>query len=98
LPRYLAKFTKDPDERKKYTISYVDWLAEDESLVTPTITVTPTTASPLTVDTEEIDTAESALSFFVEGGLDGTRYKVIVQVETSEGQIKEDEILFIVRE
>lgn len=92
----LGRFTKQPAERKRYSIDYSDWLDTGETISTATFAVAPTGA--LEVDAYTIGSPATSVVFFVNGGTSGVTYKVTVTITTSGGQIKEDEILFSVRE
>jgi len=92
----LGKFTKSPDERKRYVIEYEDWLDAGEQLSDATFTVSPTGA--LEIDAYLINEDGLSLAFFAAGGNDGETYEVLVQVSTTGGQIKENTVLFVVRE
>lgn len=94
----LGSFTKTPVERKRYSLDYTDWLDTGETLSTSTFTVSPTTgATPLIVDASSFDATSKQLLFFVNYGIDGVTYTIDVQVTTSGGQTKEDQITFLVR-
>lgn len=90
----LGKFAKAPDDRKRYTITYTDWLDAGETIENVEFTVDNDT---LTVDGDEINGDGNIVSFFVSGGDDGVTYNVLVEIETSGGQIKEDLVLFAVQ-
>jgi hypothetical protein len=95
----LGLFKKTPIERKRYSLDYTDWLDTGETIIAVTFTVTPTTgASPLEVDAYQISVDGKEISFFVDDGDDSVDYEISVVVTTSGGQIKEDEIGFVVRE
>jgi hypothetical protein len=94
----LAKYTKDPNERKRYTIDYSPWLDVGELLSSVTSGVTPVTTSPLVIDTIAVNGNGFNVSFFVSGGLHGQDYKLTITATTDASQIKEDNILFVVRD
>lgn len=95
----LAKFYKSPVERKRYALDYTDWLDTGETLSSALFTITPSTGtSPLEVDAFAIASSGLELVFFVSFGDDGSTYTVDVQITTSGGQVKEDQILFTVKE
>lgn len=94
----LGKFIKSPNEAKRYSIDYVNWLDVGEYLVNATITSTPSTAvNTINIDVDLIPTGSTALSFFFFGGDAGVNYKLLVHTTTSTGQIKEDTILLEVK-
>lgn len=91
----LARFAKQPAERKRYTIDYSDWLDTGETISLVAFTVSPT---GLEIDAYSIAVSGTSVAFFANYGVNGTAYTVTVTITTSGGQIKEDEILFAVRE
>jgi hypothetical protein len=97
----LAKFVKDPDETKRYVVSYVDWLATGELLESVVFEVNvdsgPDNATLPVVESNALSTDLIAVVFFVSGGAAGAVYKITLRVNTNGGQIKEDAILISVR-
>ena len=97
----LAKFVKDPDETKRYVVTWEDWLDTGEMLESAEFEVAvdtgPDDAIPCTIDGFSLSTDLLAVVFFVSGGDSGTIYKIIIRVHTNGGQIKEDVILISVR-
>lgn len=94
----LGTFTKSPVERKRYAVDYTDWLENTETLSSATFSIAPN-ADPASLEINEhvIDAAGKLLTIFVNAGVTGVSYIATVQVETSDGQIKEDQIVFVVR-
>lgn len=87
----LGKFRKTPDEAKRYSIEYSDWLDAGEYLSNATITFTPSNpVNPMLVDIDMIPENGTALSFFVFGGDAGVTYKLLVRATTTTLQVKED--------
>lgn len=94
----LGQFAKSPVERKRYALDYTDWLDTGETVNSVTFTVTPSTGtSPLLVDSSSINASGTEVRFFVSSGDDGANYTVTALVQTSGGQIKQDEIVYLVR-
>jgi len=93
----LGKFVKTPEEVKRYSVEYVDWLDTGEYLQSATITATPVTTNPLISQLQAFTANDTDLSFFVTGGVAGTTYKIVVRATTTNGQVKEDVILLEVR-
>lgn len=93
----LGKFIKSPEEVKRYSVEYFDWLDTGEYLQSATISATPASASPLTFQLQAFTANDTELSFFVTGGVAGTNYKIVVHATTTNGQVKEDVILLEVR-
>ena len=94
----LGSFIKTPIERKRYAIDYTDWLDTGETLTTVTYTIPLVTTPPLVVDASSLDAAHKVAVFFINGGLNNKQYTVEVVATTSGGQIKEDTVLFTVRD
>lgn len=94
----LGKFSKTPDERKRYTVDYTDWLDTSETVSQAAYAVRQATSSPLVIDAQSILTGNKKISFYVSGGNDQETYDLEVKVTTSTGQIKEDVVSFLVRD
>lgn len=94
----LARFTKQPAERKRYSIDYSDWLDTGETISTVTFVPSPIATGGLEIDAYSIASPATSVVFFANYGVSGTTYTVTVTITTSGGQIKEDEILFAIRE
>ena len=92
-----GRFVKTPDERKQYTIEYTDWLASGETITDHEFEVTPDDGE-LVVDGSAVNVDGNLLTFFVDGGLDDTQYKVVARITTSLGQVKEDLVRFSIKE
>jgi len=92
----LGKYYKTPTERKRYMVDYDDWLDINETVDSIVFAVTP--AGELEVDAFSINVNGRAVVFFVDGGDNLNDYVVNVKATTSGGQLKEDDILFDVRE
>lgn len=80
---------KQPSESRLYSMDFSALLAKGETVVSVTsVTITPTTSSPLTVS--GVPTASGVLAQFrLIDGLTGQRYKLDVIVTTSSGNILE---------
>lgn len=98
----LAKFVKDPDETKRYVVTWEDWLDTDEKLESAEFEVGldsgPDDAIPIVIDTFALTTDLLAVVFFASGGQANTVYKITVRVHTNGGQIKEDCLIMSVRD
>jgi hypothetical protein len=99
----LGKYTKTPEERKRYTIDYTDWLDSGETVTTITYEVTfaddsAVTGSAVEIDESGVDADSLGGYFFAAAGEDGEQYKVVATMTTTGGQVREDAILFNVRE
>jgi hypothetical protein len=93
----LGKFFKAPDERKRYSIGYNDWLDSGELLNSVTFGVTPVDADPVVIDGIAIETGAKTVAFYASGGIDGKSYKAIATATTSGGQVKEDTVQYTVK-
>jgi hypothetical protein len=92
----LGKFIHTPDEVKIYSIDYSDWLETGEEIIavryeTDNETTPPIAATDITFDANSV-------SFYISGGVDGERYKVVIEIETSIGQIKQDFVQVVIRD
>jgi hypothetical protein len=90
----LGQYTKTPGERKRYSVDYYDWLDQGERIFGVTFETYVTDG--FEVDAFQIDPDGTRVIFFVSGGLDDTAYTVNVKMTTTGGQVKEDEILFVI--
>lgn len=94
----LARYKQQPRENKRYCIGYTSWLATAETLTNLQVIVSPTTSPVLAITDAVIDPDGKNVIFFAGGGVDGTEYTVEILATTSEGQVKEDEVLFAIEE
>lgn len=94
----LGRFTKTPIERKRYSIDYSEWLDTGETVTSVTFGVTPSTDNILEVDAYSISTPATSVVYFVNFGAAGTTYTLDIQITTSGGQTKEDQVLYSVRD
>ena len=90
----LGRFNKTPVERKRYAIDYSQWLDTGETVSSFTLAASPT---GMTVDGSSLDTTNTILTYFMSGGTDGQQYTLDVRITTSGGQIKEDTVLYTIR-
>lgn len=94
----LGKFIKAPGERKRYSIDYNNWLDTGELISTRTFSVTPVTTPPFLIDASATLPGNRSIAFYAAGGKSGENYKVTVSISTSGGQVKEDVVLFQVKD
>ena len=90
----LQKFTKTPDEIKRYGIDYTKWLDTKEVIQNVTLQVDGPDAA-LTADNSQILPDGKKLSFYVGGGTVNKVYKVYVEISTSAQQLREDTVPFV---
>jgi hypothetical protein len=93
----LGKYFKAPDERKRYSINYTDWLDTGELLSNVTFEVTPVDADPVVINGITIESGNKSVVFYAAGGIDGKSYKAITTATTSGGQVKEDTVQYTVK-
>jgi len=93
----LGRFLQTPLEDKTYIVDYSQWLGANEIIESFSITVGTVTTPPLNVTEQAVSTDGKSISFFVGGGVDGTTYEVQLVITTSLGQIKNDQIIYLVR-
>lgn len=91
----LRRFTKTPDEVKRYGINYVKWLDASEQIDTVTLQVTGGDGL-LLANKSSVSPDAKEVVFFVSAGTAGKNYNVIVEISTTIGQVREDTIPFIV--
>lgn len=94
----LGKFIKAPGERKRYSIDYDNWLETGELVSTRSFSVSPATTPAFVVDASATLPGNRSIAFYVNGGKSGENYKVTVSISTSGGQVKEDVVLFQVKD
>lgn len=92
----LRRFTKDPDEKKRYGIDYTKWLDTSETVVNVSLSKTGPD-SVFVVNGGSISPNGKRIIFFAQGGTSGKQYNAYVTITTSIGQIREDTIPFIVQ-
>lgn len=94
----LAKYIKTAAERKRYQISYANWLDTGEAVTSVAFGVNKVTLPPLVVD-GVVNTPDGVgVQYYVSGGVDGVDYIVTATLTTNTGpQIREDEVFFSVR-
>ena len=92
----LAKYVKQPGERKRYQISYVNWLDTGEQVSTVDFVASD---PALVVDDVQPTPDGVGVQYYVSGGVDGQTYTVTATLTTNTGpQVREDEIFFSIRE
>jgi hypothetical protein len=92
----LSTFKHTEQEKKRYTISYADWLDDGEVLDSVLYAIDNVTVPPLLVESSAIQGDGLGVTFFVSGGLDEEQYQLNVLMETDAGQRKEDYMTIVV--
>ena len=85
----LGTVVQQPSERLSYTIDYGEFLTDGDNVQTATASAAP---AGLTVN--NVGVYDPRVKFWVEGGTAGEKYKVTVNVETADGRLLQDEIIF----
>lgn len=91
----IAKFRKSPGDRKRYEVNYEDWLNEGEEIVSVTMEGNVELDAFL-VNAYVVSSGGKEVVFYISGGVSGMTYMVMIRVETSLQQVKEDLIEFVV--
>lgn len=91
----LQRFTKTPDEIKRYGVDYTKWLDSGELVQSVTVTVNgPDTT--LVANNAQVSSDNLKIIFYVSGGTIGNTYNVYVEITTNAQQLREDTIPFVV--
>lgn len=94
----LAQKTHTAGGRKRWRISYADWLEEGITVNLAAVTLTDVTIAPLTgatVDTTSVD-PEGHVIFWTNGGVVNEVFTINVAMTDSIGGVKKDTIGFTV--
>lgn len=93
----IKTYRKMVSERRRLYLDYSCWLAETETLSNFQVTVVPYTAeAALNVASSYPDAEHKRLMLFVSGGKGNTNYTMQMVVTTDQGQVKQDNIGFMV--
>lgn len=87
-------FEKDPSAVLDYQWDWSDWLSEEETINTATVTA-PT---GLTVDSSSITGAGTTVTAWLSGGTAGQTYQVVNHIVTSDGREDDRMITIVVKE
>lgn len=96
----LAKYIKQPSERKDYDIDYGDWLAYSGDTIDQVETSVQclTNSSDTSLVVDQVQNTLTVTKLWVSGGTDGARYKITIKLTTTGGRIDESELLFTVKD
>lgn len=94
----LGTFKQTPQEKKRFTISYGDWLEAGEVVSSVAYAITPATVVPLIIEGSAVDGDGLGITFYVSGGEDLTEYQINVLMQTDAGQRKEDYIKMLLED
>lgn len=96
----LDRFQKQPNEVKRYTVDYSDWLATGEIITSVSTSVSLINSAAgdvgeptLTIGSTEIINGNQ-FEYYVSSGTNGKSYKVTFLADTSDSQTEESEIEF----
>ena len=81
----MSAYHKDPDAVLDWQFDWSDWLADSETISTPTITITPT--GELAAGTPGINSG--VVRVWLTGGTAGETYLVACKIVTSAGRTDE---------
>jgi hypothetical protein len=73
-----------------YTFDLTDWLNDEDTVLSATVTASPTGVGHLTVSVGSL--SPTAVRVLASAGVDNTIYTVTVRATTSGGQLKETEL------
>ena len=101
-------FVKDPSSVLDYKFDWKaatngtdgadgDWLAAAETIITRTITASPTGTGALAVDSSSITDTNTSVTAWLSAGLDGVDYTVTCRIATNAGRTDERSIVVQVR-
>lgn len=89
----LGTVNQQPTERQSYTVDYSEALTDGDNVERAFATVSP---EGLVVD--NVSPMDPKVRFWATGGVSGTTYKVSLTVDTADGRVFQDEILFKIKE
>lgn len=94
----LGTFRQTPQEKKRFSISYSEWLDSGEEVASITYAISPTTVVPLLIEGSALDVDGLGVTFYVSGGEDATEYQINTLMQTDAGQRKEDYIKIVLED
>lgn len=94
----LGRVIQQPNENLRRLLDYSRWLEEGEVITEVAVSISPTTTPPFVIDSIVIGPDGDRFAYYAHGGEDGEDYVATFSITTSVAQVKEDEVLFGVRE
>lgn len=98
----LDTITQNPNERLRYDINYSQWLYSGDEIGTVSITISPTTTTPLQVSwqiTADDSGNDTIVSLTIYGGEADEDYSVVVLATTTvENELVEECLPVLIRE
>lgn len=92
----IATFEKQPADILDYDIDYAQWLPDNDTVDSVSVSVTP--VGELVVDAALVINDGTRVKLWVQGGVTGKTYKVEVTATTTLSRVKQDEVRFRVKE
>ena len=89
----LASFIKQPYDRLDYDIDYSRWLSEGDEIQTVSAS-----AEPSTLLIDGVVNNITWVKVWLSEGVNRTRYKVTVNVVTTDGREKQDEFTIAIKD
>lgn len=86
---------KDPDAKKDYRMSWVDWLVDDDTITASTWTVTLAPDDTFEIDSDDFD--DTSATVWVLGGTAGKTYKATNHIVTAAGREDDRTFTFPIR-
>ena len=90
----LGIVTKQPADVLDYDIDFADWITDGDVISSGTVTIEP--PGELVSNTQQI--YSPTVKIWLQGGVDGSQYKVTLLASTTQGRVKEVEFKVRVRE
>ena len=94
----LGRVVQQPNENLRRLAKYDSWLEAGELITEVAVAILPATTPPFVIDSIVIGPDGDRFAYYAHGGVDGEDYEATFTVTTSVEQVREDEILFGVRE
>ena len=91
----LSTWKQTPQEKKRFTIAYTDWLADGEVIESVTYGIDNVTVPPLLVESSAVNPDGLGITFYISGGLDEEQYQLQILAVTDAGQRKEDYFIIV---
>lgn len=93
----LNTFIKQPADTLDYDIDYEEFLTDGDSMSSATATVSRTSGTG-TLAVQAVFTLGTRVKVWLSGGDDRDVFKVTVTTTTTLGRVKQDELVFKIRE
>lgn len=91
----LGKYVQTPEESKRYSFDYTDWLDAGEIITAVDYEIETITDPPLLVT--NLVHNDTLATWYVSGGMDGATYTVAIKITTSVAEKKQDAITIKVK-